>query len=191
MIDASSLAAFEDSLLKDLLRHSSSSGYLPAETQMLLTSEDFLGSWAVLLQPLVADAVREFNDYPEFTLACAFYAGLASAVLWDSDWELFSKCTYESLTGPDGFDHMDDYIVENFLGIDPVSDEGEAIATFASSCSSVCLVAMRHAPIEPGTSDALKILASCLKAMYLVGASVELCNLGYAMHKITPDSSLS
>lgn len=191
MIDSENLAMFEDNLAADLVRHCAEGSYMPAGGTMLLTTVDFEDKWAELVRRFIADAVPSFNEYPEYTLACAFYAGAATAVMWDRDWAVLSGFPYEALLGSRGFDNMDDHIAEHYLGFDPLSDEGVEFSSLASSLSGICISAIRHAPIEPQTSDALRVLASCLKCMFLTGASVELYSLGYSMQKVTPDRSLS
>ena len=50
-----------------------------------MLTPDFEQTWERLAPGYMADAVREFNGYPEVVLAWAAYLGAAVACLWDRD----------------------------------------------------------------------------------------------------------
>ena len=72
----------------------------------LLSSPDIDEALLRLAPSYYGDAVREFNKYPEFTLACAGYLGMAVAHLWDTDWARYIDVTYSYFQGERGFDDM-------------------------------------------------------------------------------------
>ena len=105
-------STFKERLTEHLLQVCTSQGYLNG---VLLSSPDIDEAWVRYAPSYYGDAVREFNGYPEFTLACAGYLGMAVATLWDRDWPRFRETPYAFFQGERGFDDMDDHIAENIL----------------------------------------------------------------------------
>ena len=103
---------FKDRLLTHLLSVCSGAGYLDG---VLLATPDIDAAWERLAPDYLGDAVREFNGYPEYTLACAGFLGMAVAHLWDTDLPRFRNCTFADFLGPRGFDDMDDFITGTLL----------------------------------------------------------------------------
>ena len=71
---------FGERLEAYLLETCTSQGFLQGTR---LSSPDIDEAWFRLAPSFYGDAVRNFNAYPEFTLACAGYLGMAVAHLWD------------------------------------------------------------------------------------------------------------
>ena len=74
---------FREDLTAHLLEVATGNGYLNG---ILLNTPDLDEAWQRYAPSFYPDAVREFNGYPEFCLACAGYLGMAVAHLWDKDW---------------------------------------------------------------------------------------------------------
>ena len=103
---------YEETLQREILKMCSSLGMLDGE---LLASEDIDFKWKEWAPEYIAVALPEVNNYPDFAIACAGYAGMAAAHWWDEDWGRHHSAEFDSLLGPRGFDDMDEHIVQNIL----------------------------------------------------------------------------
>ena len=74
---------YREDLTAYLLEVATGNGYLKGT---LLHTPDLDEAWQRYAPSFYGDAVREFNGYPEYCLACAGYLGMAVAHLWDKDW---------------------------------------------------------------------------------------------------------
>lgn len=133
---------FKDRLLTHLLSVCSGAGYLDG---VLLATPDIDAAWERLAPDYLGDAVREFNGYPEYTLACAGFLGMAVAHLWDTDLPRFRNCTFADFLGPRGFDDMDDFITGTLL---------QAPAAPAASASAVSAPGPAPAVAAPASAVA-------------------------------------
>ena len=124
---------FQDRLLTHLLSVCSGAGYLDG---VLLATPDIDAAWERLAPDYLGDAVREFNGYPEYTLACAGFLGMAVAHLWDTDLPRFQGCTFADFLGPRGFDDMDDFITGTLL-LDPLPAPAASATPAVSAVSAV------------------------------------------------------
>ena len=97
---------FREDLTAHLLEVATGNGYLNG---ILLNTPDLDEAWQRYAPSFYPDAVREFNGYPEFCLACAGYLGMAVAHLWDKDWTKYRETPYRFFQGERGFDDMDDH----------------------------------------------------------------------------------
>ena len=176
-------SSFESELTASLLRFVTGKGFLDG-TMLSSVTGDFAEKWEELAPAYVADAVKEFNQYPEFSLACALYAGMAIAVLWDADWEKYKTVEYSKLQGERGFDNMDDHIAAVFLGMGVGEGPAQKLSELASGCASTAMSAMRHALVERQTSDAFYLMVSAATCLYMAGASIQLRAMGYSMAKM-------
>ena len=79
---------FREDLTAHLLEVATGNGYLNG---ILLNTPDLDEAWQRYAPSFYPDAVREFNGYPEFCLACAGYLGMAVAHLWDKDWTKYRR----------------------------------------------------------------------------------------------------
>jgi len=173
MAETEYLDRFESILEDGLLNLSKQLGLLEGE---MLESDDITGKWNDSVKDYVEDAVENFNEYPEFTIACAAYFGMAAAHDWDADFELFKTRTYKDYYGPRGFDDMDEHIVD-YIAL----DEAQKVK-LKLSLQSIAVAAqglMRHENIEANTEDGFFILVRIYGVMFRLGAAMELNRLGY------------
>lgn len=145
-------------------------------------SEDIDAKWNEYIESYVGDAVHNFNDYPNAALGFAAYLGMGVAHLWDEDWLENKGRKYESFYGSDGFDNMDDNIVENILRLDPVLTE--KIKSGILSLVEATLGLISHEGIQTQTQDGFFVLARCYTVFYKIGAAMELRRLGYSWKTI-------
>ncbi len=172
---------YENNLMQELLRVCTSLGMLDGE---LLNSEDIDQKWKEWAPEYIAEALPEVNSYPEFAIACAGYAGMATAQWWDQDWGRHHSAEYSSLHGARGFDDMDEYIVQNILGLALDSVEAKQIVNILLCCSQKAVDFIRHEQIEAQTVKAFHIFARTVKVMFRIGAALQLKRLGYKFHKV-------
>ena len=172
---------YEDNLMQELLRVCTSLGMLDGE---LLNSEDIDQKWKEWAPEYIAEALPEVNSYPEFAIGCVGYAGMAVAQWWDTDWGRHHSMKYESLHGVRGFDDMDEYIVQNILGLSLDSVEAKQIVNILLCCSQKAVDFIRHEQIESQTVKAFHIFARTVKVMFRIGAALQLKRLGYKFHKV-------
>ncbi len=141
----------------------------------LLSSEDIDYKWKEFAPEYMMDAVKNVNDYPEFAVACAGYAGMAVARWWDEDWGRHHSAKFAALLGSRGFDNMDDHILVDILG----RKTDDMIVKMMECLSRTCWNYIRHSSVEPGTKEAFYALECACRCMFRVGASMELKSLGY------------
>ena len=172
---------YEENLQREILKMCTSLGMLDGE---LLASDDIDGKWKEWAPEYIAEALPEVNSYPEFAIACAGYAGMAVAQWWDTDWGRHHSAGYDSLHGPRGFDDMDEYIVQNILGLSLDSVEAKQIMNILLCCAQKATTFIQHEHIEHQTVKAFHIFARTVKVLFRTGASLQLTRLGYKFHKV-------
>ena len=172
---------YEENLQREILKMCTSLGMLDGE---LLSSEDIDHKWKEWAPEYIAEALPEVNTYPEFAIACAGYAGMAVAQWWDQDWGRHHSAKYESMHGPRGFDDMDEYIVQNILGLELDSVDAKQIMNILLCCAQKASTFIRHEQIEHQTVKAFHIFARTVKVMFRTGASLQLKRLGYKFQKV-------
>ena len=175
---------YEENLQREILRMCTSLGMLDGE---LLSSEDIDQKWKEWAPEYIAEALPEVNTYPEFAIACAGYAGMAVAQWWDQDWGRHHSEKYESLHGPRGFDDMDEFIVQNILGLTLDSVDAKQIMNILLCCAQKASTFIQHEHIEHQTVKAFHIFARTVKVMFRTGAALQLKRLGYKFHKVALD----
>ena len=179
------LSGFTHRFSKAMLKRASECGLLEGE---LLSSPDIDGRWESLAPDFCADAIPQFNSYPEAVFAWAAYLGMAVATGWDRDWDVAKTLRYEDYRGPRGFDYMDEHIQEHFLGMEPTDARpGMPENGFSKTLHSLADQAhdlLRHENIEPGTADAYRAVIASLSVMYRLGAAIRLKTLGYVIGRI-------
>ena len=163
---------FKDRLLEHLLRVCTSEGLLKGK---LLASPDIDGAWQRYAPSYYGDAVLNFNAYPEFSMACAGYLGMAVAHLWDCDWPKYRDVPYSFFYGSRGFDDMDDHITSTLL-----QDDGSCVAAMETCSTEAYHFLMKESP-EPGTADAYRMFLSSAEVLFRIGAAIELLRLGYSL----------
>ena len=172
---------YEENLLREMLRMCTSLGMLDGD---LLRSEDIDQKWKEWAPEYIAEALPEVNQYPEFAIACAGYAGMAAAQWWDEDWGRHHGAKYETLHGPRGFDDMDEFIVRNIIGLALDSTDAKQIMNILLCCAQQAVTFIQHEQIEHQTVKAFHIFARTIRVMYRTGAAIQLKRLGYKFHKV-------
>ena len=153
---------------------------------ILLATDDINNLWHTTLAPeYMADAVREEAAYPVVSVAWAAYLGMGVAKLWDSDWERCRQMPYANYYGEHKFDDMDEHIVSHILGLGLDSAEAREIEDLLRTCGEKTIALIRHEHIEPQSTMAFHIFARATKAMFRIGAAVELYRLGYKFEKVS------
>ena len=172
---------YEERVVKHLLRMLTSMELLDGR---LPETPDITDKWDSMAETYVADAVREFNDYPAVSLGWSMYLGMAVARYWDVDWELYSKVSdiYVHLRDKRGFDYMDEVVRGEILGLSEA--DYERMEKIVQDCAYQVLGIMRHESVEPQSPLAFYVFVRSLRALYRVGAALELSSLGYKMCKM-------
>lgn len=180
-MDVKELDAFEAALEQELLKVATGLGKLSGT---LLASEDIDVKWKEYAPEYLADAVKNVNDYPEFAVGCAAFAGMAVAHWWDQDWGKHHSEPFAALLGPRGFDDMDDHIVWDLLAFAKGSTEEGVSKKIVECLSTSTWTFIRHSSVESGTRDALLAFERACRCMFRIGASIELKRLGYRYHAV-------
>ena len=141
--------------------------------------------WFKIGQSYMTDGIREYNTgYPSVALGWMMFIGMAVAMYWDVEWEVYGKVPdlYVYLRDRIDFDHMDDYILDKVLCLDADSRKkmNDAVAESASRTYNM----MSHMCLEPGTAAAMRAFTAALHQMYVMGVAVELKALVYHMTKL-------
>lgn len=172
---------YEAVLTRELLKVCASAGMLD---DTLLASDDIDEKWADFANEYMADAIEQINGYPQVAIAWAGFMGMAVAKWWDTNWSKYSKSSYKSLYGSQGFDNMDDHIVEDILGEKLGTFEAQRLSGTMYSCSQCAITTIRKENIEFGTTKAFYVLARTVKVMYRIGAAIQLKRMGYKFEKM-------
>ena len=180
-MDSSYFQIFENQLTEKLLKLCNAQGVIGTT---LLSTEDIDSMWTRYAPEYVADAIPNIKDYPLVALAWAFYLGMGVAKGWDVDWDATKNAEYSYYYGSQKFDDMDEHILCNILHIALESPEAKTIESVAKSCAQTVYTAIRHEQIEPSTPEAFHVYARSCKALFRIGAAVELSALGYKFEKI-------
>ena len=180
-MDIGFLNRFEEKIQGELLRICTSHSMLDG---VLLATDDVTGHWDVLAPEYVADAVGQIADYPTVSIAWAGYLGLAIAHGWDRNWQECLKTPYKAYYGAQGFDDMDEHIIQDVLGISLDSHDAGKIETVVRSCSQAAVTLIRREQIEPQSPMAFHVFARAVKVMYRIGAALELKRLGYKFEEV-------
>ena len=180
-MDIGFLNRFEEKILGELLRVCTSHRMLSGT---LLATDDISEYWDTLAPEYVADAVCQIADYPTVSVAWAGYLGLAVAHGWDKNWQECLKTPYKAYYGEQGFDDMDEHIVQHVLGLSLDSKEAQALESVIRSCAQTAVTLIRREQIEPQSPMAFHVFARAIKVMYRVGAALELKRLGYKFEKM-------
>lgn len=145
--------------------------------EQFMRSEDIDGKWEQYAQDYVADAVLNFNEYPEAAIAWAGFLGMAVAHNWDVDWEAHKDDPYKSYYGSRGWDDMDEHILWEVLALPEAI--GKKLSDTLDSCVLAALGLIRHEGIEAQTELGFYVLVRTYSVLYRIGAAIELQRLGY------------
>ena len=171
---------YEKTLQAGLMKVCKSAGMLGDD---LLSSPDIEAKWEEYIQDYIADAVREFNDFPEAAVAWPGFIGMAVAHRWDEDWTRYKDMRYKDLYGPNGWDDMDEGILHFVLGLDLGSEEAIRLAKTMNSCALAALGLIRHEGVEAQTAQGFYILARTYTVLFRIGAAVELYRQKYSLQQ--------
>jgi hypothetical protein len=166
---------YRDDLTAYLLKAATGKGYLKG---VLLETSDLDDAWQTFAPSFIPDAVREFNAYPDYCLACAGYLGMAVALLWDRDWPKYRGVPYSFFQSGRGFDDMDDHITDNIL-----KDRKHSVPAMQTCSANAYHFLMRECT-EPGTAEAYQFFLVTVEVMFKIGAAIELGRLGYKYEKV-------
>lgn len=171
---------FEKTLETGLVKICKSAGVLGSDDDvegLAFISPDIEQAWDRYVKEYVADAVGNFNDFPQAAIGFSAFLGMAVAWYWDKDWQAHSDDEYRSFYGPRGFDDMDDHILEDILRLD--AKEAKFRSELMISCATAVQVLMRREQIEAQTDTGFYALTRSYGAMFRIGAAIELKRLGY------------
>jgi len=129
------------------------------------------------LKEYTADAVENFNNYPEVAIAWAAFLGMGVAHNWDKDWVAHKRDSYQSYYGSRGWDDMDEHVLWELLELP--QDLGKKVSEYFDSCAIAALGLIRHENIEPQTATGFYVLVRAYTVMFRMGVAVELHRLGY------------
>ena len=180
-MDIGFLNRFEEKIMNELLRICTSRKMLGGT---LLATDDVTGHWEVLAPKYVADAVTQIADYPTVSIAWAGYLGMAVAHGWDKNWQECLKTPYNAYYGEQGFDDMDEHIVQHVLGLSLDSMQAQDIEAIIRTCAQTAVTLIRREQIEPQSPMAFHVFARTVKVMYRIGAALELKRLGYKFEEV-------
>lgn len=151
----------------------------------IMSSPDFDTLWdESYLKDYTADAVENFNAFPEAAIAWAAYLGMAVAHNWDADWNAHRNDAYSSYYGSRGWDDMDERTVHELLHLK--ADWAAKIADTLDSCALATLGLIRHEGIEAQTADGFYVLVRAYTVMFRIGVTIELQRLGYTKVVLKP-----
>ncbi len=172
---------FENNLIKELLRLCTSHKMLEGT---LLSSEDLDERWKEYAPEYMADAVPQVNAFPAAAIAWAGYVGMAVAHRWDENWEYYATEPYEKLHGEQGFDDMDEHIMQNILSLSLDSEEAKKIEDMMRRCANTAITYIRREDTEAQSTKAFYIFARTTRVLFRIGAAMELHRLGYKFEKV-------
>ena len=173
---------FENNLLQELMKLCSSHKMLEGT---LLASEDIDERWKEYAPEYMADAVPQVNKFPAAAIAWAGYVGMAVAHRWDENWVEYATEPYEKLHGAEGFDDMDEHIVQNVLGLSLEDEKTQKIEDMMRRCANTATTYIRREETEAQSTKAFYIFARTTRVMFRIGAAMELHRLGYKFEKVT------
>ena len=94
------------------------------------------------------------------------------------DWQKYKNTPYSFFQGERKFDDMDDHITDTIL-----KDRRHSVDAMQSTAASAHHFLMRRS-VEPGTAEAYRLFLITVEVMYKIGASIELCRLGYKFERL-------
>ena len=172
---------FENNLLQELMKLCTSHKMLEGT---LLASDDIDERWKEYAPEYMADAVPQVNKFPAAAMAWAGYVGMAVAHRWDENWEQYASEPYANLHGEQGFDDMDEHIVQHILGLSLEDEAAQKIEDMMRRCANTAITFIRREDTEEQTTKAFYIFARTPRVMFRIGAAMELHRLGYKFEKV-------
>ena len=150
----------------------------------LLETADLDELWPALAQPYMANAVPDFEQYPLVSLGWMTFVGMAMAVLWDEDWQRYQplgSALYTQLRDARGWDELDEYVLEDVLGMLRGSEEAKRYTDLVRRLAELALTQLRHENAEPSSPMAFQLYARTLFGLYRIGVALGLARLGYKL----------
>lgn len=150
----------------------------------LLETADLDELWPALAQPYMASAVPDFEQYPLVSLGWMTFVGMAMAVLWDEDWQRYQplgSALYTQLRDARGWDELDEYVLEDVLGMLRGSEEAKRYTDLVRRLAELALTQLRHENAEPSSPMAFQLYARTLFGLYRIGVALGLARLGYKL----------
>lgn len=175
------LDKFEQNLRVSLLRLATQRGALEGK---LLETPDIEDYWNKIQAEYVADAVPQIASYPTVSVAWAAYLGMAVAQCWDADWDSFKDTPYKQWYGSEGFDNMDDHIVQDILMMPLATEDAQKLIKLIQSLAQETVSAIRHEQIEPQSPMAYYAFVRACRVMFIIGEAIHLHSMGYKFEKI-------
>lgn len=148
------------------------------------SSQDVEDRWKAIAPEYMVDAIPQINDYPMVSLAWAGYIGMAVANDWDTNWDMYNDRPYKEFYGEQGFDDLDENIVQRILKLSLDSPEAKEIEEMMRRLAQQALSLIRRENIEPQSRTAFYIYSKVVNIIYRLGASMELLRLGYVCQKV-------
>lgn len=171
------LERFEQQLTQQLLKICTAAQALSGQ---LLETPDFETVWPEICTPYLGDAVPEIAKFPTVAIGWMGFVGMATAQIWDTSWAAVQDdplTIYPSLL-EQGFDALDDYVLDHVLGITDAT-ERKHLHALVRSCAEAAHAALRRESIEPQSPMAFHAYVRCLHALYRIGIALQLHRLGY------------
>ena len=172
---------FENNLLQELMKLCTSHKMLEGT---LLASEDIDARWKEYAPEYMGDAVPQVNAFPAAAIAWAGYVGMAVAHRWDENWEQYATEPYSALHGEQGFDDMDENILQNVLHLSLEDEASQKIEDMMRRCANTAMTFIRREDTEAQSTKAFYIFARTTRVMFRIGAAMELHRLGYNFEKV-------
>ena len=184
MNEAEKLQPYTEALERLLLRLAEEEGLLGKQ---LLETDDLTALFPELTQAYLGDAVPDFEQYPLVSLGWIAFVGMAMAALWDSDWEQYGAIPagelYQQIRDARGWDELDEYVLEEAIGLHKESDEAKRYTAFLRRATEQAYSALMHERAEPSTPLAFQLYGRTLYALYRLGIALGLNLLGYKLHR--------
>ena len=180
-MDIQYLIRLEEKMQNELLRLATSRNMLKG---VLLATEDIDEQWKILAPEYMADAVPQIAHYPTVSVAWAAYLGMAVAYGWDADWETYLKLPYQSYYGEQGFDDVDEHIVRDLLRVPLDSKTAKELEETIRQCGEKAVDLIRYEQVPPQSELAFHVFARACKAMFRIGAAIQLKRMGYNFEKV-------
>ncbi|MBP5326888.1 MAG: hypothetical protein J6Y98_03130 [Bacteroidales bacterium] len=172
---------FEEKIHNDLHKYLTGIGKVD---ERLPECPDVTDKWVSIGNSYIPDGAREYRNYPVASLGWMMYIGMAVAMMWDDEWEIYSQVEdlYLYMRDKQGYDALDEYICEDVLMVR--GTDYESLSCVVSECAARVNHALIHERIEPGTKEAFEAYVACLRQLYLFGMAMQLKRMGYHMERI-------
>ena len=90
---------------------------------------------------------------------------------------------YQQIRDARGWDELDEYVLEEAIGLRKESDEAKRYTAFLRRATEQAYTALMHERAEPSTPLAFQLYGRTLYALYRLGIALGLNLLGYKLHR--------